>query len=54
MVAKFSTKRMREMLKEMAHLPMEKQELIVHNTFMSWKGEEEQFDDMLFIGFKVD
>lgn len=51
---KFSSKRMRELLKEIAHLPMQQQEVIVNHTFMTWKGDGEQFDDMLFIGFKVE
>jgi ligand-binding sensor domain-containing protein/serine phosphatase RsbU (regulator of sigma subunit) len=52
--SKFSTKRMRELLKEIGHLPMDQQETIIRRIFTDWKGHGEQFDDMLFMGFKVE
>lgn len=33
--------------------PMEKQEKIVSESFMEWKGNFEQVDDILVIGFKL-
>ena len=49
--SKFSTKRMRALLSEIAHLPMKEQGIKVHDAFFEWKGEEFQFDDVLFMGF---
>lgn len=49
--AKYSSKRMRELLAEIAHLPMNEQGIKVHDAFFAWKGDEFQFDDVLFMGF---
>jgi ligand-binding sensor domain-containing protein/serine phosphatase RsbU (regulator of sigma subunit) len=49
--AKYSSKRMRALLKEISTLPMEEQGRRVEEAFFTWKGEEFQFDDVLFMGF---
>lgn len=49
--SKFSTKRMRALLSEISHLSMEEQGVRVSEAFFKWKGEEFQFDDVLFMGF---
>lgn len=49
--AKFSSKRMRALLTEISNLPMKEQGRIVEDAFFTWKGEEFQFDDVLFMGF---
>ncbi len=49
--SKFSSKRMRALLTEIAHLPMEEQYIRVNDAFFAWKADEFQFDDVLFMGF---
>ncbi|CAN5901716.1 hypothetical protein BH11BAC7_BH11BAC7_31320 [soil metagenome] len=49
--SKFSTKRMRALVTEISNLSMNEQGNKVHDAFFSWKGEEFQFDDVLFMGF---
>jgi len=50
---KFSTKQFKELLTDIHEKSMEEQLVILDNKFNSWKGELEQVDDILVIGFKV-
>ena len=38
----------------MHQLEMEKQREILENNVIEWRGEQEQVDDILIIGIKVD
>ncbi len=51
---KYSSRRMRTLLTEISGLPMKEQGIKVHDAFFGWKGEEFQFDDVLFMGFKYE
>ncbi len=42
----------RNYLKEIAHLPMGEQKIHLEEFFENWKGNNEQIDDVLVIGFK--
>ncbi len=50
---KFLSSRLRKMLAETAHLPIEEQKEIVTTTFDEWKGKLRQIDDVLLLGIKV-
>jgi ligand-binding sensor domain-containing protein/serine phosphatase RsbU (regulator of sigma subunit) len=50
--SKFSSKRMKKLLTEIGHLSMHEQMKKVIDAFYDWKGEEFQFDDVLFMAFK--
>lgn len=50
---KFMSRRMKSLLLEMHSEPMQKQNQILLDTFMDWKGEHEQVDDILVIGLRV-
>ncbi len=50
---KFMTKRFREMLSQIHEKPMENQKRILGNVLTKWKGDAEQVDDVLVIGFKI-
>jgi ligand-binding sensor domain-containing protein/serine phosphatase RsbU (regulator of sigma subunit) len=49
---KYSSKRMRSLLTDITHATMDEQGVKVQDAFFGWKGEEFQFDDVLFMGFK--
>lgn len=49
---KYMTKRFRNFLLEISPQPMEKQRDLLKKEFEHWKGEEEQVDDVLVIGFQ--
>lgn len=49
---KFMTKHVGEMLRKIAHLPMEEQGKIVKSTITDWMKEEEQIDDILMTGMR--
>lgn len=49
---KFKFKRFRLLLLSIYKLPMEKQKQKLMETFSDWKGNTEQIDDVLVIGFK--
>ncbi|HAP58825.1 MAG TPA: hypothetical protein DCR93_04720 [Cytophagales bacterium] len=53
--AKYSTKRFRGLLTEIAESPMEQQQKKLDEALMSWMhtGHEEQIDDVLVMGVKV-
>jgi serine phosphatase RsbU (regulator of sigma subunit) len=51
---KYKYRRFRHLLLNLHQLPMEKQHEILENNVMEWRGEQEQVDDILVIGIKVD
>jgi ligand-binding sensor domain-containing protein/serine phosphatase RsbU (regulator of sigma subunit) len=50
---KFGSKRFREFLLGISHLPMSEQKQIVAQVFSEWKGNKAQTDDVLVIGVKM-
>lgn len=50
---KYMTKKFRNFLLKISKFPMREQLKLVENEFFSWKGENEQVDDVLVIGFEV-
>ena len=50
---KFLTKRFRELLLEISIHPMDKQREILEKTFLDWKKDAVQVDDILVIGIKI-
>lgn len=36
-----------------AELKMEEQKKVIKDTFYSWKGDKEQIDDVMIVGFKI-
>jgi serine phosphatase RsbU (regulator of sigma subunit) len=49
---KFGPRRLREMIKEFATVPMQDAYSIFDEAWESWKGDEKQTDDVLLIGIK--
>jgi serine phosphatase RsbU (regulator of sigma subunit) len=50
---KFKFTRFRQMLVDNAGLSMKKQKQLIESTFVEWKGEREQVDDVLVLGLEV-
>jgi serine phosphatase RsbU (regulator of sigma subunit) len=50
---KFMTKNLKDLLLANAHLPMNEQKEILHQTFTKWVGNLEQVDDVTLIGIKL-
>ncbi len=50
---KFKFKQLEEILLANSKLSMEEQNKMLEKSFMSWKGNLEQVDDILFIGIKI-
>jgi serine phosphatase RsbU (regulator of sigma subunit) len=50
---KFLTKRLKALLLEHAHLPMEEQKLKIAQVISEWRGNEEQVDDMILMGVRI-
>jgi ligand-binding sensor domain-containing protein/serine phosphatase RsbU (regulator of sigma subunit) len=50
---KFMSKRLRELLASIAHLPMHEQKDFLEKLFIEWKGNNEQVDDVCLIGVRV-
>ncbi|NRA13628.1 MAG: SpoIIE family protein phosphatase [Crocinitomicaceae bacterium] len=50
---KFMSKRVRELLLSITHLPLEEQKGLIEKAFLDWKGDLEQIDDVLVIAVKV-
>jgi ligand-binding sensor domain-containing protein/serine phosphatase RsbU (regulator of sigma subunit) len=50
---KYSTARFRDFLIRHADAPMEKFEQLLRDEHLSWKGDNEQVDDILVIGFSL-
>jgi ligand-binding sensor domain-containing protein/serine phosphatase RsbU (regulator of sigma subunit) len=51
---KYKYRRFRHLLLNLHQLPMEKQHEILENNVMEWRGEQDQVDDILVIGIKID
>lgn len=50
---KFMYGRLKKLLNEIVGLPLEEQKEAIENELINWQGNNEQTDDMLFIGMKV-
>ncbi|MFW5659697.1 MAG: PP2C family protein-serine/threonine phosphatase, partial [Bacteroidota bacterium] len=50
---KFMDKRLRRELMSMAHEPMDQQEARLDRMIKDWRGDREQLDDVLVIGFRI-
>ncbi len=50
---KFKYKPFKDLLVEIYEKPMEEQEQILDKTFEDWKGEQEQLDDVVILGFRL-
>lgn len=50
---KFMTKQFKELLCLIYHKPMEEQKEILDTTIETWKGTNEQIDDIIVIGLKI-
>ncbi len=50
---KFSMKSFTELLQGIHHLPMNEQRQVLEDKFLSWKGDGNQIDDVLVIGFRL-
>ena len=51
---KYYSRRFKDFLIKNSVLPMEKQGKLITKNFEDWKGNEEQIDDVLVVGVKVD
>lgn len=49
---KFNFRRFRQLLTDINRRPMKEQPVIIHRTYEAWKGNSEQVDDILIVGFK--
>jgi len=50
---KLMIKNFKNNLSEISSFSMEKQKELLNNTFENWRGENEQVDDVLVMGYKV-
>lgn len=50
---KMKIARLKTLLGEISHLPIEEQEKIVSQFYLDWKGNYDQVDDILFMGVKI-
>jgi serine phosphatase RsbU (regulator of sigma subunit) len=50
---KFSLQRIREIITQSANLPLQQQQQQLEAALAQWKGEQEQTDDIVFIGVEV-
>jgi len=50
---KFKTRRLKDLLEKISHLSTEAQLRAIESEFESWKGDEEQLDDLLVIGCQI-
>jgi len=50
---KLKYRRMREMIHEVIHLPLSIQKRCIESAFNHWKGQTDQVDDVMLIGWKV-
>jgi serine phosphatase RsbU (regulator of sigma subunit)/HAMP domain-containing protein len=51
---KFMRKRFRELLMDISHLPMPEQKWRLMDTLDRWQGNQEQVDDILVIGIRIE
>jgi hypothetical protein len=52
-VKKFKSVAVKKILTEIWHLPVNEQRDILENAIMTWKGDLEQVDDILFVGTRI-
>ena len=50
---KFMVKRLKKLLEDVSNLNINEQKEMLLETFEKWKGENEQTDDVVMIGFKL-
>lgn len=50
---KFSSRRLRELLRSTSQLNMRKQREVINDVFMDWKRDTEQTDDILVMGIQI-
>jgi serine phosphatase RsbU (regulator of sigma subunit) len=50
---KYKIVRLKSLVEDICKLPVEKQELVISNEFINWKGDQEQVDDVLFMCIKI-
>jgi PAS domain S-box-containing protein len=50
---KFSRRRFKKLLLDIYSLPMESQKELMNMTLKAWKGQQEQVDDIMVLGFRV-
>lgn len=50
---KFKYRNFKELFKQISHHPLEYQKELISNTYVEWKGINEQVDDILIIGIKI-
>ena len=50
---KLMYRQFRNVLAEIANLSIDEQKNILHSSLEKWKGNHEQVDDILVIGFKI-
>lgn len=50
---KFGSKQLHELLSEIAHLPCDKQLMILKRAFKKWKQDETQLDDICLMGIRL-
>jgi len=50
---KFTRKRFKNLLLSLQDTPMPEQQAVLKSTFLEWKGDKRQVDDMLIIGFEI-
>jgi len=50
---RFSSGRMKRMIREISDLPMEEQKLVIEKRYRKWKGTQDQVDDILIMGVKI-
>lgn len=50
---KFMAQRLDRLLLEHQHMPLSEQGALLERTFMEWKGDQEQLDDVCFLGLEV-
>ncbi len=51
---KFMAKKLKQLIKEIHHLPMNEQKTILQQTMNRWKINTEQTDDILIVGIKLE
>lgn len=49
---KFTSARLRRLIESSAHLNMKEQHQLFEKAFVDWKGNQDQLDDVLLIGFR--
>ena len=50
---KFLSRRFKQLLLDNCSKPMYRQKKILYDTFYKWKGDEDQIDDILIVGFQI-